>query len=438
MGALSFMWLADTSNFVWRSMMVNNWLNTAVVICTEVLKQAVSFQLGTMVAMLAALALERFEVLLLYTAFFSMIRATAGASTTVEVMWSYLLSVWWHRRKGLYQQFLTVVFWLSAMSATIFAFTQIISAVLFTDVDLDAIPGLTRQVNTSFGFQDTFRRENCEDFSLNISSEEGVAQAAEYPTFAEYSEPPYEADGVSDTRVTLRAFLPVQAAQERETLREYSRLTTVLDARVTCQVPDFDDLKVWRGPNDTFYYRLEGSVRASRSTPRLGNVTVTELEGNKARYNDSVPFSCLASFPFVEGNKRINLRPEWQLSLCQLGSFSGGLVSEFKNISTWWDQTTGGMGQRGVFFLNVTAEGTQKLSSSGNDGITGWSSRQRNEWFDMVWEPTKENMILSTTLCYSAFDFANLDVSISSSANRTEPKMSHVNHPQPGSQPTTQ
>ncbi|KAK0744387.1 hypothetical protein B0T21DRAFT_88022 [Apiosordaria backusii] len=458
--ALAFMWLSNASNPAWRSMMVNNWLNTAVAICTEVLKQAMSFQLGITIAMLAALALERGEVLLPYTAFFSIIRATAGAGTTVEVMWSYLLSMWRlrHGKRGSsYRQFVTGVFGLVVLSAGVFAFTQVISVVLFTDVDLAVVPGLTRGVNTSFGFQNPFRRENCEDWELNLGSDSGVEvkcngevvdpgvlerlvprlvdrggtwtrKAGEYTTFAEYSEPPYEAEGVSDTGVTLRAFLPFQTAQERETLREYSRLTTVLDARVTCQVPEFDDLKLWSGFNGSFYYMLEGSVRASRSTPRLGNVTVTALEGNEFRYNESVPFSCLAPFPFYEPNERINLQPEWQLSICQLGSFSGGLVSEFKDISTWWDQTTGAKGQlsstygAAYLFLNVTADGTQKLNSSGDDGVTGWTPRQRNEWFDMVWEPTKGDMILSTTLCYSAFDFADLDVSISSGTNRTEPK----------------
>ncbi|KAK4194245.1 hypothetical protein QBC40DRAFT_302285 [Triangularia verruculosa] len=390
MGVLSFMWLADASNHAWRSMMVNNWLNTAVAICTEVLKQAMSFQLGIMIAMLAALALERSEVLLPYTAFFSMIRAAAGAGTTVEVMWSYLRSMWRHRRKGSYRQFVTVVFWLSTLSAAMFAFTQVISVVLFTDVDLDVIPGLKKEVNTTFGFQNVFRREGCQSFTINGSNvycngeavDESVLErivprlvdrggtwarkAAEYPSFAEYSEPPYEAEG--------------------------------------------------------------GSVKASRSTPRLGNVTVTKAGGNNHRHNESVPFACMAPLPYTKLVESVNFQPQWQLSICQLGSFSGGLVSEFNDISTWWDQTTGSRGLwsstygAAYLFLNVTAIGQLNLPSYGDDGITGWASRQRNEWFDMVWEKGNMSTTISSTLCYSAFGFADLDVAITSSANRTEPK----------------
>lgn len=120
-----------------------------------------------------------------------------------------------------------------------------------------------------------------------------VAINAEFPAFAEYCEPPYEAEGIRDTGLTLRAFLPFPTAQERQTMTSYSGRTTVMDSRVTCQIPNLQGHRVQMIGDLEQFLVVEGTVAASRSTPRLGNRT-TILSGSRGAYNLPIPFSCLA------------------------------------------------------------------------------------------------------------------------------------------------
>jgi hypothetical protein len=59
---LCFLWFANSGNSFWHSIILQDWLIKAVTISSEVIKQAVTFQLGVAGSILAALALERFQV----------------------------------------------------------------------------------------------------------------------------------------------------------------------------------------------------------------------------------------------------------------------------------------------------------------------------------------------------------------------------------------
>lgn len=145
-----------------------------------------------------------------------------------------------------------------------------------------------------------------------------------HPTFAEYSEPPFVQDGVDDTGLTLRAFLPFPTAQDRQTIRTYGGKTTVLDARVTYQIPILSNETIQVPDSETIL--LEGSFQASRVTPRLQN-SIVDIDyrpsGSLFRYtyNESVPFQCLAPTNGIGGYSLANSSQinRWRLTICQLG-----------------------------------------------------------------------------------------------------------------------
>ncbi len=103
----------------------------------------------------------------------------------------------------------------------------------------------------------------------------------------------------------------------------------------------------------------------------------------------------------------------------------GFQVSEFKDLSTWQTLATSPSTMQqcttyGTSYLifNVTTGLEYDWQAIVDDDTTrgrGYAApafQERNEWLDLVFSNGK--LVLSSTLCYSAFDFANLPVNISS------------------------
>jgi hypothetical protein len=231
-GFLAFLWFANYNNPTWHAIMVHDWLTKAITICSEVIKQAINLQAGIASAMLAALALERFEVLLPSTASVAMMRSGTGSGKVYSLAKKQLKNI---KSAGWKHMALPA---LTTILAITLALTQIITIVLVSDASLSSIPGNSRTVQTAFGFAySTPNYTSVPQAEVLLRGTSWIRKAFLYPTFAEYSEPPFVQDGVSDTGTTLRAFLPFQIAQDRQSVHEYTGRTTVLDSRVTCQVP---------------------------------------------------------------------------------------------------------------------------------------------------------------------------------------------------------
>lgn len=443
-GVLSFLWFADASNSTWKETILRDWLTRAIAISAEVLKQAMTFQTGIMVAMLASLVLERSEATLPHLASFTMMRATAGSGTIVVMLWNYLVGLWHTPRfRG------SVILALILLTTLIFGSTQVISILLLSDIGLRTVGGPTLAANTSYAFATMYPPNTTGSSPMSriiVRAGTWFRKAEQIATFAEYSEPPYEAEGVVDTGVTLRAFLPFLTAQERQSLTSYSGYATVMDSRVTCQIPNFIDPRVQMMNGLAEFLVVNGAVTASRSTPRLGNRTTTISADNGevlAHYDLPIHFSCLApvgpsTHTFTGPSSLLDIE-EWRFSICQLPSgrgrgpstHSGGLVSEFKPFTQWEHDATQAFTDRdsetfGTAYLlfNVTTglQGSWQAVIADAQAERGFSPpaySHRNEWLDFAF--SNGTLVLSTTICYSAFDFANLPVNITSTANRTEP-----------------
>jgi hypothetical protein len=316
---------------------------------------------------------------------------------------------------------------------------QATTIVLISDIGLTSVPGKAISVGIPIGM--TYQTTNTDASPRNEVLPRYTTWLSKppfYPTFAEYSEAPFIADGVSDTGVTLRAFLPFAASQDRQSIQSYTGKTTVLDSRVTCQVPELDG-ETLQMSSDSYAMTLTGSVSATRNTPRLGNFTLklehpTDSEAAWIDvYNTSVPFRCL--IPTTNLGELNTVPDQWRITLCQLGegglnattSISGGLVSEFKPLDS--PPAPGNFSQ---YFESSFSYGTAYLALNVTLG-SGYTWRaitdepspvappaysENGEWLDLVY--SNGGLILGVTLCYSAFDTADIPVLISSKTNRTE------------------
>ena len=432
-GAISFtgfLWFASYDNRTWHTIIVRDWLTESITILSESIKQAVNFQVGIGGAMLAALALERGEVLLGNAASLTMMRNGLGSGKLLSLSKQQL------KGKKIMKSSSSTVPFLVLLETMILAFIQAITIILTSDIGLQPIPGYPNPSTAAFGFTYiTPNNSNIPQSRILSHSTSWSRKASIYPTFAEYSEPPFIEDGVSDTGLTLRAFLPYSSAQNREDTYTFDGRTTILDTRVTCQLPKLEGETVQADLDSSLYF--SGSVRATRATPRLGNLTINLVpwansSGYDNVYNASVSFSCIAP-----SNNDGNVTNQWRSTLCQLGegssqnfSVAGGLISEFKdnltlpgpydNLDVSESSTTYGTA---YLIVNVTkgAGSTWRAVTENSGSGTGATPPQYStsgEWLDLIY--SNGALILSVTLCYSSFDTADLPVSIFSRANRTE------------------
>ena len=312
LGAVSFtgfLWFAGYNNRIWHAIIVRDWLTKSVTILGEAIKQAVNFQIGIGGAMLAALALERGEVLLGGAASLSMMRNGLGSGKLLSLSKKQLRD-----RKTVKGSSFTIPCFI-LVETKILVFVQAITIILTSDIGLQPTPGYPKSSETAIGFYNASPVEPQPGISTRVTT--WSRKAAFYPTFAEYSELPFIADGVSDTGLTLRAFLPYSSAQDRGDTYMYDGPTTVLDCRVTCQLPNLEGEAVYTASDYSLYFT--GSVNATRTTPRL--VTL----GN----NLSVPFFCIAP-----SNSATYPTNQWRATLCQLGEGWPEMVSEFKSNLT--------------------------------------------------------------------------------------------------------
>ncbi|KAK3348648.1 hypothetical protein B0T25DRAFT_546166 [Lasiosphaeria hispida] len=405
LGFLGFLWFANQTDNLWRRIASDNWMPRAIAICAEVIKQPISFSTGTLVAMMAALVLEQFDVVLPNAASVSLMRATASSGSSLLLLWHQLVTMVATRFKNSWPTLL-LVFLLSC----VYGLTQAVSILLLSDLGLATIPGdgasnaaipipITLSDTDSIGHSPPWHRP-----------------PAFFPIFAEYSEPPYESVGVRDTGLTLRAFLPLPNPRDRESLFEYIGPTTVIDARVTCQVPRLADTIVSRSGDNVL--RVDGRVAASRHTPRLAD-DVSPLDANR-----SIPFSC--QFGMGEIGLGGKSGDEWRTAICQLPSQEGfdflpvskGLVSEFEDIGSSPENVSAGIA---YLITNITLGSPEfwKVIMGGNDNVFSPPAfSDRSEWIDLIF--SNGDAVLSLTLCHSAFRQAEMPVHLSSASNRTE------------------
>jgi hypothetical protein len=290
---LSYLWYGNHSDPTWQQLMAANWSIRSISLASLALRMAAGFQAGACTSMLASLALEHFIVPLPATAAVSTMRSSQPSPYSLVV--AFFMSAFWPKIKQ--KKWLIRVPFLTVALVVLTTLLQFTSTALLSDLQANSVPGFNETTLSAFDLN-----QSSGYFASSPSSWE--LKPALYPTFAEYSEQPFIAPGVSDTGLTLRAFLPFDSVQTRQNIRNFSGKAYVLDSRVTCQQP------ILR--NETVTYTggglaINGSLSASANTPRLRNASYPTGNGSSGL----VSFSCVV-MPYVV------LPNDWPITLCQL------------------------------------------------------------------------------------------------------------------------
>ena len=451
-GFLWFLWLAGYRNSTWHKIVSGNWLaSPSVSLSATLLRQAISFQAGTAASMLASVALEQFMVLLLHVASVSVTRnANAGPYMLLWYIFKAFLRNSARRWRSSWLMILVLLLTLTTL------FLQFTSTVLLSDLRPSIVPGLSTSSRTATNFA----------YDVNGSIpiiRRGTTWTMKppfYPTFAEYHEPPPATpEGVVDTGVTLRAFMPIQDQQSRSLLRNYEGRATVLDARVQCMRPDLSSerLHITDG-----VLGFEGVVKASFNTSRLifiGTNTTADDESDSANdygiihdweLRPNTSFGCLSPLQNTNLNDDYHTNnaslaesddnTNWRLSFCQPteSQFAGQLTSEFQTPE-WelrYPHSSPYMSFGALYIaVNVSNGGVEdwmNVLSNEEAGFGGFVGpgmapllySAHGEWLDLFFTPDG-SLKLSISMCYAAFDTADRNVTISSTTNRTEPSPSY-------------
>jgi hypothetical protein len=363
-GFLGFLWFSNETSMTWKNIMTGGWATRVVTVSALVLRTAVDFQAAMATAMLVALLLEsRAGVRLNHLANMSPMRTgTVGPWTLAGFM---MREVWHSARR--YKRILNwTVLALVLLITTILL--QFSSTLLLSDIKpgLLGSPEFEIQLKPGFSFRNIYQRITRDAaWTTNPPS---------YPTFGEYSEPASTANGIADTGLLLRTFLPWPAAATREIIRSYAGKALVLDARVSCQAPDITNLTA-----SEHYAEIIGTVNATRQANMLQSIVAS-------------PFVCSVAGPN-------------QYSICQLGrplpSFIGSLKSQFENSTSY---------------------GTAFLVTKGTNSTTRSADGHRGEWLDITFT-NQTNIGAAFSICFAPWDASMLNVSLTSASNRTEPAL---------------
>ena len=272
----------------------------------------------------------------------------------------------------------------------------------------------------------------------------GVRQ---YPAFAEYADGKVKngSSGVSDTGLTLRAFLPIDGQGNRSSIHVYNGPATVVDSRVVCVRPNITNLTAHLAP-----YQIN---RDFPSPILSGNISIPQnllQEVSASRLSPllepSEEFNCSISHGIAPQNEETKYHPsDWDLSICQLDQrgyylrdawmsldeplveFEGSRVSSF--------QLPGPAYLLVNFSSRVTFEYTSYpkvdyslIQDIFNDSKPGLVCQNRGNWIDVYRTNnnfTAADATISFSLCYTASTTSYRNVSASSTVPPVQPRYSY-------------
>ncbi|KAL9115015.1 MAG: hypothetical protein Q9227_001259 [Pyrenula ochraceoflavens] len=402
--------------------MVKNWATRSVSIATFVLRSAIDLQATIAVGMLAALSLESYGALLSDAAWLSVLRCCIA--TPSNILLPSFRGVRWGS-PALY----------FAMSAGLFATTwllQLSSTALLSDLQLGELPGQVNQSRISYDFfynvTKSGRQTNstlpAPEFPYVARSSAWLQNPLSYPTFAEYAEPVKQVDGVSDTGVLLRAFLPFAQAQTRQSLRNYTGKALVLDSRVSCHLPKFDDpSKILKQILSSYDPGIAGNISGTVRTEKYTSRSLVPEEG--------APFLCFldGAYSICQVNPTLMNVPSSPYKFGLGNDFvysssnhlGGGLLSEF-----WAADEIQNSSTRYPAIWNVAHLVSAVRILNDTSEAVATNIEPHGEWLEMTLNSTKGALwrkVISFTLCYSAWDTARLPVDMYSDVSSVEPSV---------------
>lgn len=400
---LIFLWAGDDHNSTWSNIITGSRATQMVTICSAVIRSAVGIQAGILTAAIASLLLERCGVSVGEAAHLSIARASTVAPHNIALA---TLSI--NRPVALS----TVLKIGIVLSVAVTVLSQFISTVLLADFGDMTILGNTSSVDMLY---------SSSFYPAGINS--WTSRPYSFPRFAEYAEPPVvqEGDGFVDTNHVYRAFLPIDSAADRSSLRTYNGPAPIMDARVACVRPEIVITNLtgtWKEQRGSTYevLILYGTVAIKEDYPIL-SVSGAQSAANKnasASTSTSPTKAKPAKFTCLLSIAKDDTRKEWQTSICHIE-----MSLDFRTNSSL---NAGRMDAEAEQFLLLNTTGTSRQwidKSHSTDRIYNWDFSPNGVWTTA--KPKQDALSVSLSLCISKPISGDYLVSLSSDTDGPEP-----------------
>ncbi|MCJ1280336.1 hypothetical protein MMC21_008163 [Puttea exsequens] len=411
-----FLHIGNSDNSTWRSIMIAGWSARSITLASLAIRFVVTAQAAAATSMLAALALSRFEVPLWRSAAMSMMRfENTGPHNLARIYAPKIL-----RGKN-------IILGLAALCLTCTTLLlQFASTALLSDLAIGTIVGASRTAAMPYGIKNS-GDGNDETEPLENSAHYWSTKPALYPAFAEYTEPaPPVEEGVYDTGMSIRAFLPVYPEADRDRLKDYQGFGNLVDTRIVCMRPVIEDLELTAPPGTGASATTSAEYTDITDMPELpgdGGPTVTgslytNLTARRSVSDNSLgsDFNCSSAIQGAENSSRATM-DEWPAVLCLLDTLvPGAIVSDMDG----YDELNTG---DAYLVINTTGsyDDWDNLygESDNSSALDVESTKDEGEWLTYNLKGT--NLTLSFSVCFSAFTAQNANISATSLRNRTEP-----------------
>ncbi|OAL42888.1 hypothetical protein IQ07DRAFT_686115 [Pyrenochaeta sp. DS3sAY3a] len=413
-GYISFLWFAADDNATWKNVALAGWTTRSIAVAAVVLRTAITVQTGIVCSMIAGILLEGPGVALPEVATISMMRAAAPAP--------YILV------RHIYTGNRLTSWLATSLAATLTVttiFLQFTSTMLLSDVSTGLVTGHLAPYPITI--PETISPYG--NFKWNV----GVRQ---YPTFAEYAEGMVAngSSGISDTGLTMRAFLPIDGQGNRSSIHAYNGPATVVDSRVVCVRPNITNL----GAHLTPYYGTRGAP-----APVLhGNISVPldllqeALDSRLSPlFDPSERWNCSISYGVPRSNKDFKYHPaDWDLSICQFDQRANLLRSAWMTLDEpLMDELSFVIPGNSYLLVNFSSQvefedDFSMIQEILNDSTPGLVRRNRGDWLDVYRTNngfTAASATVSFSLCFPSFKAAFLNVSASSTVPLIQPRYNY-------------
>jgi hypothetical protein len=271
----------------------------------------------------------------------------------------------------------------------------------------------------------------------------GVRQ---YPAFAEYADGKVKngSSGVSDTGLTLRAFLPIDGQGNRSSIHVYNGPATVVDSRVVCVRPNITNLMAHLAPFPFNRYSPSPVLSGNISIPLdlLQEVSASRLS---PLLEPSEEFNCSISHGIAPQNEETKYHPsDWDLSICQLDQRGYYLRDAWMSLDEPLVEFQDGSRSflmPGLAYLLVNFSSRLTFEYTGfskvdysliqdifNDSKPGLARQNRGDWIDVYRTNnnfTAADATLSFSLCYTASTTSYRNISASSTVPPVQPRYSY-------------
>ncbi|KAK4214432.1 hypothetical protein QBC37DRAFT_284002 [Rhypophila decipiens] len=374
----------------WMQIIQSGQSAITITITSAFIRTAISLQAGVATSMLSSIIVERAGISLWKLPMLSMIRSISVGPQTLA--WPLL------RRPFRKTPVLHLCIVLMMLVITIVA--QFTSTILLSDFATETVVLPQNTTTVTIGFSD--------DTPDYVFSNGGInywnTAPSVFPRFAEYGEPVETTEGVADTGLSLRAFIPLANSSTRSSLRSYSGPATVLDARVVCVRPILTDVLL-RHPDD-------GDAEHIRF------ISGTVASGVQYSTLDTFSPGAIRHFNCTIITPKLNRGgiPVWYASLCQSDYVAKIATNPLSDTTT------------GTYLVFNTTGLPDPLGWQGY--LSNWTVSNSGAWTTMEGVAGDFAQIISASLCFSnslsGYQGSNLDnynVEYSSNSDFTEPPL---------------